>query len=173
MPALVSLVGGARPNFMKLAPLYRAFRRCERFDVRLVHTGQHYDEKMAGTFFRELGLPNPDATLKVGSGTHAVQTARLLERFDEDLRASRPDLVVVVGDVNSTLACALASAKTRYDDGRRPRIAHIAGLRSFDRSMPEEINRILTDAIADYLFVIEPAGADNLRREGAPPTECF
>jgi UDP-N-acetylglucosamine 2-epimerase (non-hydrolysing) len=152
---------------MKLAPLYHAFRRCECFDVRLVHTGQHYDEQMAGTFFRELGLPDPHATLDVGSGTHAAQTARLLERFDHDLRESRPDLVVVVGDVNSTLACALAAAKTCYDDGRRPRIAHVeAGLRSFDRTMPEEINRVLTDALADYLFVTEPAGVDNLHREG-------
>jgi UDP-N-acetylglucosamine 2-epimerase (non-hydrolysing) len=167
MSTVVSLVGGARPNFMKLAPLYRAFRRCERFDVRLVHTGQHYDEQMAGTFFRELGLPAPDVALNVGSGTHAAQTARLLERFDDELRASRPDLVVVVGDVNSTLACALAAVKTCYEDGRRPRIAHVeAGLRSFDRTMPEEINRILTDAMADYLFVTESAGVDNLCREG-------
>jgi len=167
MPVVVSLVGGARPNFMKLAPLYRAFRRDGCFDVRVVHTGQHYDEQMAGTFFRDLGLPEPHAALNVGSGTHAAQTARLLERFDADLRASRPDLVVVVGDVNSTLACALAAVKTCYEDGRRPRIAHVeAGLRSFDRTMPEEINRILTDAIADYLFVTEPAGVDNLSREG-------
>jgi UDP-N-acetylglucosamine 2-epimerase (non-hydrolysing) len=174
MAALVSLVGGARPNFMKLAPLYRAFRRCECFDVRLVHTGQHYDDRMAGSFFRELGLPEPDVALNVGSGTHAAQTARVLERFDDDLRTSRPDLVVVVGDVNSTLACALAAAKTCYEDGRRPRIGHVeAGLRSFDRTMPEEINRILTDAIADYLFVTEPAAVDNLRREGRDADDMF
>jgi UDP-N-acetylglucosamine 2-epimerase (non-hydrolysing) len=174
MSALVSLVGGARPNFMKLAPLYRAFRRCESFDVRLVHTGQHYDEQMAGTFFRELDLPEPHVALNVGSGTHAVQTARLLERFEDDLRTSQPDLVVVVGDVNSTLACALAAAKTCYEDGRRPRIAHVeAGLRSFDRTMPEEINRILTDAMADYLFVTEPAGVDNLVREGRADDRVF
>jgi len=174
MPAVVSLVGGARPNFMKLAPLYRALRRCDCFDLRLVHTGQHYDEQMAGTFFRELGLPEPHATLHVGSGSHAAQTARLLERFEHDLRESRPDLVVVVGDVNSTLACALAAAKMSYEDGRRPRIAHAeAGLRSFDRTMPEEINRVLTDAIADYLFVTEPAGVDNLVREGRDADRVF
>src|SRR5262245_16392146 len=142
MAALVSLVGGARPNFMKLAPLYRAFRRSDSFDVRLVHTGQHYDDQMAGSFLRELGLPRPDAALNVGSGSHAAQTPRLLERFDDDLRTSRPDLVMVVGDVNSTLACALVAVKTCYEDGRRPKIAHVeAGLRSFDRTMPEEINR--------------------------------
>jgi UDP-N-acetylglucosamine 2-epimerase (non-hydrolysing) len=174
MSAVVTLVGGARPNFMKLAPLYRALRRREHFDVRVVHTGQHYDDSMAGAFFRELELPDPHATLNVGSASHAVQTARLLDRFDEDLRASRPDLVVVVGDVNSTLACALAAAKTRYDDGGRPRIAHVeAGLRSFDRTMPEEINRILTDALADYLFVTEPSGVDNLHREGRGEDSVF
>lgn len=110
---------------MKLAPLYGAFRRRDHFDVMLVHTGQHYDESMAGTFFRELELPEPRATLNVGSGAHASQTARLLDRFDDDLQASRPHLVVVVGDVNSTLACALAAAKMRHDDGGRPRIAHV------------------------------------------------
>jgi UDP-N-acetylglucosamine 2-epimerase (non-hydrolysing) len=159
---------------MKLAPLYRAFRRRDRFAVRLVHTGQHYDEQMAGTFLRELGLPEPDAALNVGPGTHAVQTARLLERFENDLRTSQPDLVVVVGDVNSTLACALAAAKTVYEDGHRPSVAHVeAGLRSFDRTMPEEINRILTDAMADYLFVTEPSGEDNLCREGRSADDVF
>jgi UDP-N-acetylglucosamine 2-epimerase (non-hydrolysing) len=111
MAAVITLVGGARPNFVKLAPLYRAFKRRSHFGVRLVHTGQHYDDMMATSFFRELQLPEPDAALNVGSGTHAVQTARLLERFDDDLRVSRPDVVVVVGDVNSTLACALATVK--------------------------------------------------------------
>jgi len=167
MATVVTLVGGARPNFVKLAPLYRALRRRVQFDVRLVHTGQHYDEAMAGSFFKELDLPKPHAALNVGSGSHAAQTARLLEGFEDHLRVSRPDIVVVVGDVNSTMACALAAAKTRYQDGRRPLIAHVeAGLRSFDRSMPEEINRMLTDALADYLFVSERSGADNLRREG-------
>ena len=174
MSALISLVGGARPNFMKLAPLYDALRRRAHFDVRLVHTGQHYDDNMAGAFFRELGLPAPDSTLDVGSATHAVQTARLLERFDDDLRASRPDLVVVVGDVNSTMACALAAAKTRYEDGGRPKIAHVeAGLRSFDRTMPEEVNRVLTDAMADYLFVTEQSAVDNLLREGRDADSVF
>ena len=105
----VFLVGGARPNFMKVAPLYHAFRRSPFFDVTLVHTGQHYDDKLAGSFFRDLDLPDPDVSLNVGSGTHAVQTARVLERFERELFARQPDLVVVVGDVNSTIACALAT----------------------------------------------------------------
>jgi UDP-N-acetylglucosamine 2-epimerase (non-hydrolysing) len=168
------LVGGARPNFMKIAPLYHAFLRNPLFHVQVVHTGQHYDETMSGSFFRELGLPDPDIALNVGSGSHGSQTARVLERFEEQLRMHEPDLVVVVGDVNSTLACALAAAKAQYADGRRPRIAHVeAGLRSFDRSMPEEVNRVLTDAISDYLFVTERAGVENLRREGRSDEDVF
>ena len=165
--ALAFLVGGARPNFMKVAPLYHAFRASAVFDVALVNTGQHYDDRMAGSFFRELNLPEPDIALNVGSGSQASQTARILERFEQELVRAEPDLVVVVGDVNSTVACALAAAKLAYADGRRPRVAHVeAGLRSFDRRMPEEINRILTDSISDFLFVTEPAGVENLRREG-------
>jgi UDP-N-acetylglucosamine 2-epimerase (non-hydrolysing) len=171
---LVFLVGGARPNFTKVAPLYHAFRACAPFDVRLVHTGQHYDERLAGSFFRDLALPEPDITLNVGSGSHAAQTARVLERFEIELFKYEPDLVVVVGDVNSTIACALASAKAAYPDGRRPRVAHVeAGLRSFDRSMPEEINRILCDAIADFLFVTEESGCRNLTTEGVDPSRVF
>ena len=175
MPSfLACLVVGARPNFVKAAALYRAFLRSEVFRVRIVHTGQHYDDAMAGSFFRELDLPAPDVSLNVGSASHAVQCARVLEAFERDLLAHEPDVVVVVGDVNSTLACALAAAKLQYADGRRPRIAHVeAGLRSFDRSMPEEINRILTDAISDYLFVTEESGIGNLRREGRHDEQMF
>ena len=144
---------------MKVAPLYHAFRRSGLFDVTLVHTGQHYDDRLAGTFFRDLGLPDSDIALNVGSGTHGAQTARILERFETGAPATRPDLVVVVGDVNSTIACALATVKTVYPDGRRPQVAHVeAGLRSFDRTMPEEINRVLCDAISDFLFVTEESG---------------
>lgn len=171
---LVSLVGGARPNFMKVAPLYRAFRRHDAFAVRLVHTGQHYDDRMAGGFFRDLGLPEPDVSLQVGSGPHGSQTARLLERFEEDLSRHEPGLVVVVGDVNSTAACALAASKMCYRDGRRPKVAHVeAGLRSFDRTMPEEVNRVVTDALSDYLFVTEPAAVENLRCEGRSEDSIF
>ena len=173
-PLLACLVAGARPNFVKIAALARAFRRSEVFRVRLVHTGQHYDESMSGSFFRDLGLDLPDASLNVGSGSHAVQTARLLEAFERELLRHQPDLVVVVGDVNSTVACALAASKMQYPDGRRPEIAHVeAGLRSGDRSMPEEINRIVTDSISDYLFVTEKSGIDNLTREGLPPERLF
>ena len=171
---LACLVVGARPNFVKAAALYRAFLRSEVFRIRIVHTGQHYDDAMAGSFFRELDLPAPDVSLNVGSASHAVQSARVLEAFERDLLAHEPDVVVVVGDVNSTLACALAAAKLRYDDGRRPRIAHVeAGLRSFDRSMPEEINRILTDSLSDYLFVTEESGVGNLQREGRSDEQMF
>src|SRR5262245_23654775 len=167
MPQSVTLVGGARPNFMKIAPLYHAFRRSPAFAVALVHTGQHYDDAMAGRFFRDLDLPAPDVMLNVGSGSHAAQTARVLEGFEHHLVDRQPDLVVVVGDVNSTIACALAAAKIQYPDGRRPRVAHVeAGLRSGDRTMPEEVNRILTDAISDYLFATERSAVEHLRREG-------
>ncbi|MEP6919121.1 MAG: UDP-N-acetylglucosamine 2-epimerase (non-hydrolyzing) [Acidobacteriota bacterium] len=168
------LVGGARPNWMKLAPLYRAFTKSSCFAVSLVHTGQHYDDKMAGSFFRELGLPDPDIALSVGAGSHGAQTARILEKFEAQLIKHEPDLVVVVGDVNSTIACALATAKMVYPDGRRPKVAHVeAGLRSGDRTMPEEVNRVLTDAISDYLFVTEQSGVVNLQREGRPADIIF
>ena len=170
----VFLVGGARPNFMKVAPLYHAFRNSQLFDVTLVNTGQHYDDRLAGGFFRDLSLPAPDISLNVGSGTHAVQTARVLERFEPELYEHEPDLVVVVGDVNSTIACALAAAKVVYADGRRPKVAHVeAGLRSFDRTMPEEINRILCDAIADFLFVTEESGVRHLTKEGVDASRIF
>lgn len=154
-------VCGARPNFMKIAPVCRALARAEGVSLTLVHTGQHYDERMSKLFFEELNIPEPDVNLGVGSGSHALQTAEIMTRFEPVCIEQRPDWVVVVGDVNSTLACALVAAKLGV------KVAHIeAGLRSFDRSMPEETNRILTDAISELLFVTEPSGVDNLRREG-------
>jgi UDP-N-acetylglucosamine 2-epimerase (non-hydrolysing) len=163
MPLKILAVVGARPNFMKVAPLIWEAQRRSGFAVRLVHTGQHYDEKMSHLFFEELRLPRPDVNLEVGSGSHAVQTAEVMKRFEPVLLAERPDLVIVVGDVNSTLACALVAAKLLVP------VAHVeAGLRSGDRTMPEEINRILTDAISDWLFVTEPSGIANLRHEGVP-----
>jgi UDP-N-acetylglucosamine 2-epimerase (non-hydrolysing) len=163
MPLKILAVVGARPNFMKVAPLIWEARKRGGIDVRLVHTGQHYDEKMSQQFFDELHLPRPDVNLEVGSGSHAVQTAEVMKRFEPVVLESRPDLVLVVGDVNSTLACTLAAVKLLVP------VAHVeAGLRSFDRTMPEEINRILTDVICDWLFVTEPSGVENLRKEGIP-----
>ncbi len=156
-------VVGARPNFMKVAPLHRALERHGGFESRVLHTGQHYDERMSDVFFRQLGLPEPDRYLGVGSGTHAEQTGAVMVGFEAALEAEQPDLVVVVGDVNSTLACALVAAKAHVP------VAHVeAGLRSGDRRMPEEINRLATDSIADLLFVSEPSGAEHLRAEGVP-----
>jgi UDP-N-acetylglucosamine 2-epimerase (non-hydrolysing) len=163
-PALIDLVAGARPNFMKVAPILRAMRPFSgSLRPRLIHTGQHYDEGMSGVFFRDLGIEEPDVYLGVGSGTHGQQTARILAAYEEHLLSSspRPVAVVVVGDVNSTMACTLAAVKLGIP------VAHVeAGLRSFDRSMPEEINRLVTDTLADLLLVSEPAGEENLRREG-------
>jgi UDP-N-acetylglucosamine 2-epimerase (non-hydrolysing) len=157
----VTCVVGARPNFMKVAPILEAARAHVGLTTRLVHTGQHYDDRMSAAFFEELELPTPDSYLGVGSGSHAVQTARIMERFDADLELHPTDLVLVVGDVNSTLACALVAVK------RGVAVAHVeAGLRSGDRSMPEEINRILTDQISDVLFTTERSASDNLAREG-------
>lgn len=157
-------VAGARPNFMKIAPLLRELEARGRFDVFLVHTGQHYDAVMSDGFFSDLGIPAPDQNLGVGSGTHAQMTAAVLEKMEPILTEQQPDALIVVGDVNSTLAATLAASKLGVP------IAHVeAGLRSFDRTMPEEINRILTDSISDWLFVTEPAGEENLAREGAHP----
>src|SRR6266436_4960217 len=168
MPLKILAVVGARPNFMKVAPLIWAAQQRGGVAVRLVHTGQHYDEKMSQSFFDDLRLPRPDVNLEVGSGSHAVQTAEVMMRFERVVLEERPDLVLVVGDVNSTLACALTAAKLLIP------VAHVeAGLRSFDRSMPEEINRILTDAISDWLFVTELSGVDNLRNEGVPDARVF
>ena len=177
-------VVGARPNFMKAAPIIAAINehnrrlladtadrpepQVEAIRHILVHTGQHYDELMSGSFFSDLNLPKPDIHLGVGSGSHAVQTAEIMKKFEEVLLGEKPEVVVVVGDVNSTLACALVTSKISFDpDGSRPMIAHVeAGLRSFDRSMPEEVNRILTDHVSDLLFVTEESGLQNLRNEG-------
>jgi len=170
----VVLVAGARPNFVKVAPIYGALVRRQKFSVTLVHTGQHYDASLSDVFFAELDLPRPGISLDVGSGTHAVQTARVLERFENVVTNQEPDLVIVVGDVKSTLACALAASKVVYPSGRQPKIAHVeAGLRSDDRTMPEEINRIVTDAISDVLFTTEESANVNLEREGIPSERVF
>jgi UDP-N-acetylglucosamine 2-epimerase (non-hydrolysing) len=164
-PATIHLIGGARPNFMKVAPLYHALRREPRCRPRLIHTGQHYDVDMSEAFFRDLHLPNPDRFLGVGSGTHAQQTAGVMLAYEPVCQQERPDWVIVVGDVNSTLACTLTAKKLGL------RVAHLeAGLRSRDMSMPEEINRLLTDAISDLLWTPSPDADENLRREGIPST---
>jgi UDP-N-acetylglucosamine 2-epimerase (non-hydrolysing) len=163
---IVDLVAGARPNFMKLAPVERALRAHGEVRSRIVHTGQHYDAGMNDVFFDQLRIPRPEVHLEVGSGSHGAQTARILERYEEHLMANRPAATVVFGDVNSTVACALAAVKLGVP------VAHVeAGLRSFDRTMPEEINRLLTDAVSDLLLVSEPSGVDNLRREGIPDSK--
>jgi UDP-N-acetylglucosamine 2-epimerase (non-hydrolysing) len=152
---------GARPNFMKIAPLMRAFHSSDRFETLLVHTGQHYDENMSKLFFDQLAIPKPDINLEVGSGSHAVQTAQIMERFEPIVLDFKPHYVLVVGDVNSTIACGLVAVKLGV------KLVHVeAGLRSFDRAMPEEINRVLTDSISDLLFVTEQSGIDNLKNEG-------
>jgi UDP-N-acetylglucosamine 2-epimerase (non-hydrolysing) len=157
----IDLVAGARPNFVKLAPVVRAVAGARQLTPRIVHTGQHYDPGMNDVFFSELGIPAPAVHLEVGSGSHGSQTARILERYEAHLVSSPPAATVVFGDVNSTAACSLAAAKLGVP------IAHVeAGLRSFDRTMPEEINRIVTDVLADLLLVSESSGVENLRREG-------
>lgn len=157
-------VVGARPNFMKVAPVLRALAGRPGVRQTLVHTGQHYDANMSDVFFRELGVPPPDVNLEVGSGSQAQQTAEVMRRFEPVVQERQPDWVLVYGDVNSTLAAALVCAKLLV------RVAHVeAGLRSFDRTMPEEINRIVTDRLADLLFTPSRDGDDNLRREGVAP----
>ena len=164
----VLLVAGARPNFMKVAPLCRALEAIPGVRTRLVHTGQHYDRNMSDTFFADLEIPDPWRNLGVGSGSHAAQTAEVMLRFEPLLDEDRPDVLVVVGDVNSTIACAMVAVKKGIP------VAHVeAGLRSFDRTMPEEINRLLTDAISDVLLVTERSGMENLAREGVDPSRVF
>ena len=157
----VALVAGARPNFMKIAPLHAALALRASFEPVVVHTGQHYDARLSGLFFEELAIPRPVVDFGVGSGSHAKQTGDVMVAFEAWMEQARPDLVMVVGDVNSTLACTLVAAKAGVP------VAHVeAGLRSRDRTMPEELNRIVVDALADLLFVTEPAGVENLLHEG-------
>ncbi|HOC92080.1 MAG TPA: UDP-N-acetylglucosamine 2-epimerase (non-hydrolyzing) [bacterium] len=164
----VFIVAGARPNFVKVAPIMRAMAASPSLRPILVHTGQHYDHNMSQSFFDELNIPRPDVFLEVGSGSHAAQTAAVMLAFEKAVLELKPDLVLVVGDVNSTLACSLVSAKLMIP------VAHVeAGLRSFDRSMPEEINRVLTDSISSFLFITEPSGRDNLLREGVAEDNIF
>jgi len=161
-------VVGARPNFMKVAPLHRTFLKHSGITSKIVHTGQHYDERMSKIFFDQLELPEPDYYLGVGSGSHAVITAKIMIAFEKIILEEKPDLVLVVGDVNSTLACALVTKKLNI------KLAHVeAGLRSEDRTMPEELNRIMTDSISDYLFVTEQSGLTNLAKENIPNGKIF
>jgi len=164
---LLSVVG-ARPNFMKAAPIVDELKKFSDIEHCLVHSGQHYDELLSGSFFTDLGLPKPDVNLQVGSGSHAAQTAEIMKRIEPVLLDYKPQMILVVGDVNSTIAAALTAVKLGIG------VAHIeAGLRSFDMSMPEEINRKLTDSISDLLFVTEQSGVENLEREGVPPEKIF
>ena len=167
----IDLIAGARPNFMKVAPILRELRLRQRqsggggLDYRLVHTGQHYDRAMNSVFFEELGIPAPDVQLAGGGGNHAQQTARVMTEYDALCQSKRPDCTVVVGDVDSTLACSLVAAKLQIP------LAHVeAGLRSGDRSMPEEINRLVVDAVSDIYFVTEPSGTQHLLEEGKSRT---
>ena len=159
---------GARPNFMKAAPVVDALKKIPGTTVQLIHTGQHYDRKMSGLFFEELGLPIPDEDLEVGSGSHGEQTGQIMIRFEPVLKTKQPDLVMVFGDVNSTVAASLCAAKMNIP------VAHVeAGLRSFDRTMPEELNRIVTDQLSDYLFITELSARKNLIHEGIPEEKIF
>ena len=164
---IISVVG-ARPNFMKIAPILRELRKYPSFQSVLVHTGQHYDANMSDVFFRDLQIPEPDIFLNVGSGSHAKQTADIMTGFEQVLLKEKPDLLVVVGDVNSTLACSVTASKMNV------KVAHVeAGLRSFDKRMPEEVNRIVTDALSDYLFTTERSGNEHLRNEGKRADQIF
>ncbi|MDG1302223.1 MAG: UDP-N-acetylglucosamine 2-epimerase (non-hydrolyzing) [Opitutae bacterium] len=160
MKKIIHIVG-ARPNFMKAAPVYFAIRERGKFEQLLVHTGQHYDEKMSDIFFRQLGIPKPDINLEIGSASHAVMTARIMIAFEQVVLDEKPDLVLVYGDVNSTIACAMVAAKLGV------KVGHVeAGLRSFDRAMPEELNRMLTDSISDYFFTTSPDADELLAKSG-------
>lgn len=185
MNSIIHLVVAARPNFMKIAPLYHALKKEEWADPIIVHTGQHYDLNMSDAFFNDLRLPEPDIHLGVGSGTHAEQTGQVMIAYEKVLMEARPCMVVMVGDVNSTLACTLAASKVSYKaiqsmngtnskNMQRPLVAHLeAGLRSFDRTMPEEINRLVTDTLADVLWTPSPDADGNLLREGISPDKII
>ncbi|MBV8469796.1 MAG: UDP-N-acetylglucosamine 2-epimerase (non-hydrolyzing) [Burkholderiaceae bacterium] len=164
----IHLVAGARPNFMKIAPIVRALQADGRLDWKIVHTGQHYDRDMNDVFFEELGIPAPDVRLGCGGGTHAEQTGRIMQAYEQLCAAEKPAACLVVGDVNSTLACSIVAKKAGIP------VAHVeAGLRSGDMSMPEEINRLVTDAISDWFFVTEPSGMQHLLHEGKPAEIVF
>jgi len=161
-------VVGARPNFMKVAPLHRAIKNLPGWTSKIVHTGQHFDAKMSDVFFTQLELPTPDFFMGIGGGSHTEVTAKIMLAFEKIVETEKPDLIIVVGDVTSTLACTLVAIKMGIP------LAHVeAGLRSGDRTMPEEINRILTDSVANYLFVTEQSGLDHLKREGVPDEKVF
>ncbi|MDB3980159.1 UDP-N-acetylglucosamine 2-epimerase (non-hydrolyzing) [Candidatus Marinimicrobia bacterium] len=164
----ITIIVGARPNFMKVAPLLRLLDQQNNYNITLVHTGQHYDEKMSDVFFKDLDIRKPDYNLNVGSASHSVQTARIMEKFELVCQEVSPNLLIVVGDVNSTMACSIVAKKLHI------KVAHIeAGLRSYDRDMPEEINRLITDSITDFFFVTEQSGEDNLIREGHDKNNIF
>jgi len=161
-------VVGARPNFMKVAPLHRAIQKLSGWTSKIVHTGQHFDAKMSDVFFTQLELPKPDFFLGIGGGSHTEVTAKIMVAFEKIVEEEKPDLIIVVGDVTSTLACTLVAIKMGI------KVAHVeAGLRSFDRTMPEELNRILTDSVADYLFVTEESGMQHLKNEGVAEERVF
>lgn len=169
---LIDIIAGARPNFMKIAPIIEAIERenesGENIDYRLVHTGQHYDKNMSGSFFEELGIPEPDVNLECGGGSQSEQTAQIMVKFEKDLIDNPADLVLVVGDVTSTMACSIVAKKLLI------KVAHVeAGIRSFDLSMPEEINRMVTDSIADYFFTTSTVANDNLKKYGAEDDQIF
>lgn len=181
MTTKILCVAGARPNFMKIAPILRALKAVPGFEPRLVHTGQHYDDAMSKVFFDDLKIPRPDLSLEVGSGSHASQTAEIMKRFEPVLENEQPQAVLVVGDVNSTIGCALVTAKfhlkqpykSTFGTRTRPLMIHVeAGLRSNDWDMPEEVNRKLTDAISDLLYVSDPIGMTYLKNEGVPEKSC-
>jgi UDP-N-acetylglucosamine 2-epimerase (non-hydrolysing) len=168
----ITLIAGARPNFIKISPIIKAIELTRHdgaaIEYRLIHTGQHYDDAMSQSFFRDLGIPNPNVNLMAGSGTQAEQTASIMVSFEKELIEHIPNLVMVVGDVNSTLACSIVAKKLNID------VAHVeAGIRSGDRMMPEEINRLVTDSISDYFFTTTPQAGENLMKEGADPKQIF